>query len=54
MAIDQSTIYKVDPRLKKFMVSRKDYKTDVGFNKLSTAKNESIVIGSETGELRFF
>ena len=40
--------------MKKFLVQRKDYKTDVGFNKLQTGKNDSLVIGSNNGELRFF
>lgn len=54
VAIDQSTIYKVDPRMSKFIINKKDYKTDVGFNKITTAKNDSFVIGSDNGELRFF
>ncbi len=40
--------------MQKFIASQKPYKTDVGFNKIETAKNESLVIGSSTGELRFF
>lgn len=34
MAIDSSSIYKVDPRMKQFIVNRKDYKTDIKFSKI--------------------
>ncbi len=40
--------------MKQFLVNKKEYKTEVGFNRLQTANKESFVLGSQNGDLRFY
>ena len=54
MAIDDNNIYKFDPRLEKYRVKSKSYKSEMQFNSILSTKGENFAVGSKNGNLRMY
>ncbi len=54
MTLNNNQITKIDPRMEKYKVSMKKYKTDLGFNKIIGVKGENYAVSSRNGDLRLY
>lgn len=54
MAINENSIWKFDPRMEKYRIKSKIYKTDMQFNSILSTKGDNFAIGSKNGNLRMY